>query len=163
MHGKLFQKCNVNTDVTAWHGIYLSHKTSIKYSGQSKLLCESSKFNTLILHKVLNKHWSIYSCLQIPPRENWFQYIRRVYATAINFPCTLHLWNQISLYTVRCTVYWTHCTVSCIHVVHCTVQCIHCTLYSELYTPYSVQCTMNDVHYTVCDQSCVQKSQRFIV
>ena len=26
-------------------------------------------------------------CLQIPPKENWFQYVRRVYATAINFPC----------------------------------------------------------------------------
>ena len=22
-----------------------------------------------------------------PPRENWFQYVRRVYATTINFPC----------------------------------------------------------------------------
>ena len=29
----------------------------------------------------------IYSCLHIPPREKWFQYVRRVYATAINFPC----------------------------------------------------------------------------
>ena len=26
------------------------------------------------------------SCLQIPPRENWFQYVHRVYTTAINFP-----------------------------------------------------------------------------
>ena len=23
----------------------------------------------------------------LPPRENWFQYVRRVYATAINIPC----------------------------------------------------------------------------
>ena len=30
--------------------------------------------------------WCNYSCLQIPPRENWFQYERRVYATAIDFP-----------------------------------------------------------------------------
>ena len=29
----------------------------------------------------------LYSCLQIPPKENWFQSVRRVYATAINFPC----------------------------------------------------------------------------
>ena len=36
---------------------------------------------------ILDEHWSIYSCLQIPPRENWFQYVRRVYTTAINFPC----------------------------------------------------------------------------
>ena len=31
------------------------------------------------------------SCLQIPPRENCFQYVRRVYATAINFPCIITL------------------------------------------------------------------------
>ena len=30
-------------------------------------------------------HGCIYPCLQIPPRENWFQYVRRVYTTAINF------------------------------------------------------------------------------
>ena len=34
----------------------------------------------------LGEHWCIYSCLQIPPK-NWFQYVRRVYTTAINFPC----------------------------------------------------------------------------
>ena len=33
------------------------------------------------------RHWCIYSCLQIPPRENWFQYVRRVYGTAIIFHC----------------------------------------------------------------------------
>ena len=27
----------------------------------------------------------------LPPRENWFQYVRRVYATAINFPCIITL------------------------------------------------------------------------
>jgi len=39
------------------------------------------------------------SCLQIPPRENWFQYVRRVYAAAINFPCitTLGQLKTISL------------------------------------------------------------------
>ena len=37
--------------------------------------------------RILNEHWCIYSCLQIPPRENWFQCVRRVYTTAINFPC----------------------------------------------------------------------------
>ena len=29
--------------------------------------------------------------LQILPRENWFQYVRRIYATAINFPCIITL------------------------------------------------------------------------
>ena len=37
----------------------------------------------------LNEDWCIYSCLQIQPRENWFQYVRRVHATAINFPCII--------------------------------------------------------------------------
>ena len=37
--------------------------------------------------RVLDEHWCVYSCLQIAPRENWFQYVRRVYATSINFPC----------------------------------------------------------------------------
>ena len=37
--------------------------------------------------RILNEHWCIYSCLQIPHRDNWFQYVHRVYATAINFPC----------------------------------------------------------------------------
>ena len=35
----------------------------------------------------LNEHWCIYSCLQSPPKEYWFQYVRRVYATAINIRC----------------------------------------------------------------------------
>ena len=30
----------------------------------------------------------------IPPRENWFQYVRRVYATAINFPCITFLFQH---------------------------------------------------------------------
>jgi len=50
------------------------------------------KFNAFNLHGYyINEHWCIYSCLQIPPRENWFQYIRIVIATAINFPCILTL------------------------------------------------------------------------
>ena len=36
---------------------------------------------------ILLEYLYIYSCLHIPPREKWFQYVRRVYATAINFPC----------------------------------------------------------------------------
>ena len=41
--------------------------------------------------RILNGQKCIYSCLQIPPRENWFQSVRRVYATAINFPCIITL------------------------------------------------------------------------
>ena len=49
---------------------------------------------------ILNEHWCIYSCLQIPPRENWFQYVRRVYVTAINFPCIITLVYHITSQTV---------------------------------------------------------------
>ena len=40
---------------------------------------------------ILEEHWCVYSCLQTPPRENWFQYERREYTTAINFPCLITL------------------------------------------------------------------------
>ena len=46
--------------------------------------------------RILDEHWCIYSCLQIPPRENWFQYVRRVYTTANNFPYITAL--HISIY-----------------------------------------------------------------
>ena len=77
-------------DVTASHGIHLSHKKLMKYSGHRKLLCELSNFlNSMLLSSSDTKRTLIHSCLQIPPRENWFQYVRRVYATAINFPCII--------------------------------------------------------------------------
>ena len=41
--------------------------------------------------RILNEHCCIYSCLQIPPRKNWFQYVRRDYLTAINFPSIITL------------------------------------------------------------------------
>ena len=41
-----------------------------------------------IAPRILDEHCRcIYLYLQIQPRENWFQYVRRVYAIAINFPC----------------------------------------------------------------------------
>ena len=49
------------------------------------------------LSRILDEHWCIYSCLPISPRENWFQYARRVYATAISFPCISTLiWDKFS-------------------------------------------------------------------
>ena len=42
--------------------------------------------------RILEEHWYTYSCLQIPPRKNWFQYnVRREYATSINFSCIITL------------------------------------------------------------------------
>ena len=46
--------------------------------------------------KVIMQNQNYYSCLQIPPRVNWIQYVRRVYATAINFPCIITLDASIS-------------------------------------------------------------------
>ena len=37
------------------------------------------------------KRTCIFSCFQSLPRENWFQYVRRLYETAINFPCIITL------------------------------------------------------------------------
>jgi len=37
------------TDVKTCHGIHLSHKKSMKYSGHRKQLYELSKFNAFIL------------------------------------------------------------------------------------------------------------------
>ena len=59
----------------------------MKYSGHSKLLCELSKLSKLNVFKPPR--------ILIPPRENWFQYVRRVYATAINFPCIIFLLSQM--------------------------------------------------------------------
>ena len=65
--------------------------------GHRKLPCELSKLSNLMLltSSDTKKHWCIYSCLQIPPTENRFQYVRRVYATAINFPCIKALYKTV--------------------------------------------------------------------
>ena len=58
----------------------------MKYSGNYYVNFQNYQ-NLTQLPRTLDEHWGIYSCLQSPPRENWFQYVRRVYTTAINFPC----------------------------------------------------------------------------
>ena len=72
MQGKLFQRCT--------HLLYCSVLSYVNYQNPPR---------------ILDEHWCIYSCLQIPPWENWFQYIRRVYATAFNFPCIITLLSGI--------------------------------------------------------------------
>ena len=52
--------------------------------------------------RILNEHWCIFSCLQIPPGENWFQCVRGVYATAIMFPCIITLPWTISFLWYDC-------------------------------------------------------------
>ena len=89
MQGKLFQKCthllggNVNTRrmLKPDMGIHLSHK--------------KNQWNILVIGNYY---------LQIPPRENWFLYVRRVYTTAINFPCITPLIRPCRLPGAFCTV-----------------------------------------------------------
>ena len=77
------------TDVTAWHRINF-HKNKLwnilvigNYyvnfqNYQNQMLLSSSDTRRTLMHLFFFK---------ISPRENWFQNVRRVYATAINFPC----------------------------------------------------------------------------
>ena len=59
--------------------------------------------------RILNEHWCIYYCLQIPPRENWFQYVHRVYTTAIDFPCITPLIRiNIQVYSLRIQAHFTY-------------------------------------------------------
>ena len=111
MQGKLFQRCthllycsvlslggNVNTrrmsksDMRSifhiknqWH-ILVIVNYYVNYQNY-----KLSKLNAFNLLGYKNEHWCIYSFLQIPPRENWFQYVRKVCATAVNFPCSIPL------------------------------------------------------------------------
>jgi len=85
IQGKLFQKCthllycsalflcgNVNTRRMSQSdmGSIFYIKKSILCSGQRKLLCELTKFSYFNAFILLG-YCCIYSCLQIPPRENW--------------------------------------------------------------------------------------------
>ena len=82
---KLFQRCthllycsalflcdNVNTRRMSQSdiGSIFHIKKSMIYSGQRKLLCELTKFSYFNAFILLG-YCCIYSCLQIPPRENW--------------------------------------------------------------------------------------------
>ena len=69
------RKSKHKTDVTAWHGIHF-HKNNlwnILVIGIYYVNYQNYQ-NEMLL--ILDEHWCIYSCLQIPPRENWFQYVR---------------------------------------------------------------------------------------
>ena len=62
----------------------------MKYSGHRKLLCEFFKSNAFISSDTRGK------LMHIPHSENWFQYVRREYATAIYVPCLIALHNSIN-------------------------------------------------------------------
>ena len=67
---------------------------SMKYLGHWKLYYvnyQNYQNLMLLIPRILNEHRCIYSCLRFPPKKNWLQYVRRVYVTAINFPCIIAL------------------------------------------------------------------------
>ena len=71
----------------------------MKYSGHRKLLCELSnlsKFNAFNLPGFLTNIDATILVYKFRT-ENWFQYVRRVYANAINFPCIITLTYPVSL------------------------------------------------------------------
>ena len=95
MQRKLFQKCthflycsvvslgsNVNTrrmlppDVGSI--FHIKNQWNILVVGNYMWIIKIIKFNFFYPPRILKEHWCIFSCLQIPPRKNWFQYVRRV-------------------------------------------------------------------------------------
>ena len=109
MQGKLFQRFthllywsvlsmggNVNTRRISQPGMGSIFHIKINEIFWSKeTIMWIIKIKSLYPPRILYKHWFIYSCLQIPPRVKWFQYVRRVYATAINFPCIITLCETV--------------------------------------------------------------------
>ena len=79
---------------------------------------------------------------KLPPRENWFQYIFRVYATAINFPCIITLIVDISVDShergvLQCTA--VYCSVLRCTALYCSV--LRCTaVYCSVLLCSTVHC-----------------------
>ena len=115
IQGKLFQRCTHllytaeyclwckhKADVcTAWHDPSFTLKIyEIFWSLETIMwIIKFFKIQYFSPPRILDQHWCIYSCLQNPLRENWFQHVRRVYATVINFPCIITLY-RLTLFLV---------------------------------------------------------------
>ena len=108
MQGKLLQRCthllycsvlspggNVNTRRMLPPGMgsifHMKNHWNILVIGNYYVIIKIIKIKCFHPPRILNEHWCIYSCLHTPPRENWFQYVRKVNAPAINFPCIITL------------------------------------------------------------------------
>ena len=96
MKGKLFQSCthllycrvlslggNLNT---RWMSkpdmrsiFHIKNHWNILVIGNYYVNYQNYQIKCFLPPRILNEHWCIYSCLQIPPKGNWFQYVRRVY------------------------------------------------------------------------------------
>ena len=116
MQGKLFQRCThfFNFSVLSVGGKVNTKRMSQPDMGSifTKIIFEIFWSNKSIMWiikilcfaspRILDEHWCIYFCLQIPPSENLFQYVRRVYAITINFPC----FRTIVLTKHICFLFW---------------------------------------------------------
>ena len=106
MQGKLFQRC---THLLYCSVLSLGGNVSIKRKSKpdmGSIFHIKNQWNILVIGNCFVNYQNCqnlmlltssgtertlmhYSWLQVPPRENWFQYVPRVYATVINFPCIL--------------------------------------------------------------------------
>ena len=89
MQGKLFQRCTHFLYTIMW-------------------IFKAIKIKCFYLPRILDEHWCIYFWLQIPPGENWFQYVHRVYTTAINFPCISNLVFDRTICEAYCNPFRPH-------------------------------------------------------
>ena len=117
-----------------------------------RFLCTVYTYSTRLLYGVTYTHsfgtdthtWRfrplIYSCLQIPPRENWFQYVRRVYETAINFPYITALEFNIFMLYVR--VYSVQCTLV---LFQANILCLFWLVFQPCFRPMMV-CSLNPIY-----------------
>ena len=113
MQGKLFQRCthllycgvlclggNVNTRRMSQPDMgpifHIKNQWNILVIGNYYVNYQNYKNQKLLSFSDII-HWCIFSCLQSQPRENWFQYVRREYTTAINFPCITSLVSTIKI------------------------------------------------------------------
>ena len=65
--------------------------------------------------------WCIYSYWQIPPKENWFQCVRRVYTIAINFPSITPLDRLCMVVELSIYVLWTNLFETYQTILRCVI------------------------------------------
>ena len=124
--GKLFPRCthllyssvlflgsNVNT---RWMSkpdmgsiFYIKNQWNILVIGNYYVNYQNYHIWKLYPPRILEEHWCIYSCLHTPARMNWFPYLCREYATAINFPCRITLIQRILTCSTQNTTWSQHC------------------------------------------------------
>ena len=137
MQGKLFQRCthllycsvlslggNVNTRRMSQPDMgfifHVKNQWNILVIGNYYVNDQIIKIKCFYPPWILNKHWCIYFCLQIPPRENWFQYVRtdaEHTQQQLTFLALLPWWELTKL------ILWLADTV-CFWRISCVLSCL---------------------------------------